>query len=153
MITVKKLTASIGAEIGGVDLSQPLSTATVAEIKQAYNDNLVVFFRNQKPLDDETHIRVGRYFGTLDISEIQPAPREHREVLVLDQVSPKGDGADPKRRPAETQPSLCVGAHLKCRLPGSGRSRAKAPVTFQGLYLSWDLGRIIFHKLRPARIP
>jgi alpha-ketoglutarate-dependent taurine dioxygenase len=36
MITVKKLTASIGAEIGGVDLSQPLSPETVAGIKQAY---------------------------------------------------------------------------------------------------------------------
>jgi len=94
MITVKKLTATIGAEIGGVDLSQPLSADTVAEIKQAYVDNLVIFFRDQKPLDDVEHIRVGRYFGTLDISEIQPIPREHREILVLDQVSPKGEGAD-----------------------------------------------------------
>jgi taurine dioxygenase len=94
MITVKKLTGAIGAEIGGVDLSQPLSPETVAEIKQAYTDNLVIFFRDQKPLDDPEHIRVGRYFGTLDISEIQPTPREHREILVLDQVSPKGEGAD-----------------------------------------------------------
>jgi taurine dioxygenase len=94
MITVKKLTANIGAEIGGVDLSGPLSPETVAAIDQAYADNLVVFFRNQKPLDDETHIRVGRYFGTLDISEIQPVPRPNREVLVLDQTSPKGEGAD-----------------------------------------------------------
>jgi taurine dioxygenase len=94
MITVKKLTGAIGAEIGGVDLSQPLSPETVAEIKQAYTDNLVIFFRDQKPLDDPEHIRVGRYFGKLDISEIQPTPREHREILVLDQVSPKGEGAD-----------------------------------------------------------
>src|SRR5215469_12516322 len=94
MITVKKLTANIGAEIGGVDLSEPLSPETVAAINQAYADNLVVFFRNQKPLDDETHIRVGRHFGTLDISEIQPVPRPNREILVLDQTSPKGEGAD-----------------------------------------------------------
>src|ERR1700689_5484549 len=94
MITVKKRTANIGAEIGGVALPQPLSPETVAAIKQAYADNLVVFFRNQQPLDDETHCKVGRYFGTLDISEIQPTPREHREVLVQDQVSPKGEGAD-----------------------------------------------------------
>ncbi len=94
MITVKKLTGAIGAEIGGVDLSQPLSPDTVAEIKQAYTDNLVIFFRDQKPLDDPEHIRVGRYFGKLDISEIQPIPREHREILVLDQMSPKGEGAD-----------------------------------------------------------
>ena len=94
MITVKKLTANIGAEIGGVDLSQPLPPDTVAAIKQAYKDNLVVFFRDQQPLDDATHCQVGRYFGTLDISEIQPTPREHREILVLDQVSPKGEGAD-----------------------------------------------------------
>jgi taurine dioxygenase len=94
MITVKKLTANIGAEIEGVDLNEPLSPETVAAIDKAYAENLVVFFRNQKPLDDETHIRVGRYFGTPDISEIQPIPRPHKEILVLDQMAGKGEGAD-----------------------------------------------------------
>jgi taurine dioxygenase len=114
MITVKKLTANIGAEIGGVDLSQPLDDRTVAEIKQAFTDNIVVFFRNQKPLDDVEHIRVGRYFGTLDISEIQPKPREHREVLVLDQTNPKGEGADRWHRDRTYLEVPPLGSILQC---------------------------------------
>jgi taurine dioxygenase len=114
MITVKKLTANIGAEIGGVDLSLPLDAGTVAEIKQAFTDNIVIFFRNQKPLDDVEHIRVGRYFGTLDISEIQPKPREHREVLVLDQVAPKGEGADRWHRDRTYLEVPPLGSILQC---------------------------------------
>lgn len=114
MVTVKKLTANIGAEIGGVDLSQPLDERTVAEIKQAFTENIVVFFRNQKPLDDVEHIRVGRYFGTLDISEIQPKPREHREVLVLDQTNPKGEGADRWHRDRTYLDVPPLGSILQC---------------------------------------
>jgi taurine dioxygenase len=114
MITVKKLTASIGVEIGGVDLSQPLSPETVAVVKQAYKDNLVVFFRDQQPLDDETHCRVGRYFGTLDLSEIQPTPRAHKEILVLDQVSPKGEGADRWHRDRTYLEAPPQGSILQC---------------------------------------
>ena len=114
MITVKKLTRNIGAEIGGVDLTQPLDAGTVAEIKQAFTDNIVIFFRDQKPLDDVQHIRVGQYFGTLDISEIQPKPREHREVLVLDQVAPKGEGADRWHRDRTYLEVPPLGSILQC---------------------------------------
>jgi taurine dioxygenase len=117
MITVNKLTPIIGAEIRGVDLSEPLGDDTVAEIRRAFADNLVIFFRDQKPLDDETHIRVGRYFGTLDLSEIQPQPRAHREVLVLDQVSPKGEGADRWHRDRTYLEVPPLGSILQCVQP------------------------------------
>lgn len=51
-----------GAEIHGVDLSQPLDDATVAEIRQALLRWKVVFFRDQQ-LDHAGQIRFGRYFG------------------------------------------------------------------------------------------
>ncbi len=114
MISVEKLTPAIGAEIGGIDLSEPLDAETVTAIRQAFSDNLVIFFRNQKPLDDETHIRVGRYFGTLDLSEIQPTPRPHREILVLDQVSPKGEGADRWHRDRTYLEVPPLGSILQC---------------------------------------
>ena len=117
MIAVEKLTPVIGAEIHGVDLSEPLADETVAAIKRAYTDNLVVFFRNQKPLDDETHVQVGRQFGTLDLSEIQPTPRPHREVLVLDQVSPKGEGADRWHRDRTYLDVPPQGSILQCVQP------------------------------------
>lgn len=94
MLRFQKLTGNIGVEASGVDLTQPLSADTVAEIKRAVFDHCVVFFRNQKVFSDDEHICVGQSFGTLDISEIQPNPIARREIMVLDQVSPKGEGAD-----------------------------------------------------------
>jgi len=114
MIAVRKLTASIGAELAGVDLSEPLAPDDVRAIKDALHENLVVFFRNQKKLEDEQHIRLGRYFGTLDLSEIQPTPTAHREILVLDQVSPKGEGADSWHRDRTYLEAPPMGSVLQC---------------------------------------
>jgi taurine dioxygenase len=114
MISVRKLTASIGAEIGGVDLSAPLEHDAVDAIQQAFADNLVVFFRDQKTLDDDQHIRLGQYFGTLDLSEIQPNPLARREILVLDQVSPKGEGADRWHRDRTYLEVPPLGSILQC---------------------------------------
>ncbi len=134
MITVKKLTATIGAEIGGVDLSQPLDAGTVAEIKQAFTDNLVVFFRNQKPLNDVEHIRVGRYFGTLDLSEIQPIPREHKEILVLDQTNAKGDGADRWHRDRTYLEVPPLGSILQC----VQRAETGGDTCWASMYAAYD---------------
>lgn len=114
MIAIRKLTASIGAEISGVDLSEPLAADDVRAIRDALHDNLVVFFRNQKKLEDEQHIRLGRYFGTLDLSEIQPNPAAHREILVLDQVAPKGEGADNWHRDRTYLEAPPLGSILQC---------------------------------------
>jgi len=61
-VVVKPLTIHIGAEIGGVDLSQPLTAAEVSAIRQALLDWKVVFFRDQY-LDHRQHIAFARQFG------------------------------------------------------------------------------------------
>ena len=63
-VQVKPLSVHIGAEIGGVDLTQPLSTAEVADIRAALLKWKVVFFRNQV-LDHAQHIAFSRQFGEL----------------------------------------------------------------------------------------
>ncbi|MDB5488685.1 MAG: taurine dioxygenase, 2-oxoglutarate-dependent, partial [Reyranella sp.] len=45
-ITVDKLTPIIGAELGGVDLSKPLSNRQQDEIHRALAENSVIFFRD-----------------------------------------------------------------------------------------------------------
>ena len=45
-IQVDKLTPHVGAEIRGVDLSQPLDEPTFKEVHAALVDNGVVFFRD-----------------------------------------------------------------------------------------------------------
>src|ERR1700728_2251593 len=63
-ITVRPLQPTIGAEIGGVDLAQPLSTAARDEIKAAILQYKVVFFRDQD-LDRDQHAAFARQFGPL----------------------------------------------------------------------------------------
>jgi taurine dioxygenase len=46
-ITVQPIAGALGAEIGNVDLAADLPDETVAEIRQAWLEHLVVFFRDQ----------------------------------------------------------------------------------------------------------
>lgn len=116
MIEVTKLTGTIGAEIHGVDLSQELPEESVRTIRDALHDNYVVFFRNQKILSDEEHMRAGRYFGTLDVSEIQPRPGAHREVLVMDTDSAQGRGAEYWHRDRTYLEAPPMGSLLQCAM-------------------------------------
>ena len=61
-ITVTQSSPHVGAEIGNVDLTRPLSNREVEEIRIAINAHGVVFFRDQK-LDPASHDRFVRYFG------------------------------------------------------------------------------------------
>ena len=63
-ITVRPLQPTIGAEIGGVDLGRPLSTAARDEIKAAVLQYKVVFFRDQN-VDRDQHAAFARQFGPL----------------------------------------------------------------------------------------
>jgi len=63
-LTVTRLSPHIGAEIGNIDLTQPLSERQVAELRRAFIENLVIFFRDQRISWDD-QVRVGRYFGPL----------------------------------------------------------------------------------------
>lgn len=63
-IQVAPMTLTIGAEIGGVDLTQPLHAQQVHEIHEALMRHQVVFFRDQQ-LDFESHQRFARHYGDL----------------------------------------------------------------------------------------
>ncbi len=93
-ITIEPATTSIGADVRGIDLSQPLDDAILGRLKQALLDHLVLFFRDQRQLSVDEHIRFARYFGEIDLPLFRTAASERPEILVLDQVAPKGEGAD-----------------------------------------------------------
>jgi taurine dioxygenase len=65
MLTVKRLGKSLGAEIGGVDLSRPLSEGVFAQVAKAFFDNEVVVFREQR-LTPERQVAFTRRFGALE---------------------------------------------------------------------------------------
>lgn len=55
----------IAADIQDANLSQPLDDVSIAAIAEAWNENLVLRFRNQQ-LSDADLIRFSSYFGELD---------------------------------------------------------------------------------------
>ncbi len=63
-LTVTPLVGALGAEIGGVDLSQPLPDDAVAAIRGALLEHLVVFFRAQT-LSPAALVAFGQRFGAL----------------------------------------------------------------------------------------
>jgi taurine dioxygenase len=81
-ITVKPITTRIGAEIEGVDLSEPVDDQTHLEIYEALKAHCVIFFRNQK-LGHESHKEFGRRFGELHVHPAIPGPEGHPEILPI----------------------------------------------------------------------
>ena len=63
-IKITPLSAACGAEITGVDLTQELSAPTVAAIRQAWHDHIVLVFRGQE-ITEEQQLRFASYFGSL----------------------------------------------------------------------------------------
>ncbi len=61
-VEVVPLTLHIGAEIRGVDLSKPLPPDQLHEVRQAFLQWKVVFFRGQH-LDHAQHVAMARQFG------------------------------------------------------------------------------------------
>lgn len=66
-ITVAPITDNLGAEIGDIDLSRPLSAEDAEAVKQAFWKYSVLIFPEQK-LEAEQHLDFARLFGPLETS-------------------------------------------------------------------------------------
>ncbi|HEX4210730.1 MAG TPA: TauD/TfdA family dioxygenase [Candidatus Binataceae bacterium] len=66
-ITIFPVTEHFAAEIGYIDLSNPLAESDVAAIKQAFWDYAVLIFPDQN-LTEEQHLAFASYIGPLEIS-------------------------------------------------------------------------------------
>lgn len=62
---IRALTPAIGAEITGLDLGQPLSTAQENAIYEALVKHEAIFFRDQD-ISPERHLAFAQSFGELD---------------------------------------------------------------------------------------
>ena len=81
-LRIQPVTPVIGAEVSGVDLTQPLDDVVLTALKDAWAKHLVLFFRDQD-LTFEQHKAVGRRFGELHIHPAAPKDAEHPEILVV----------------------------------------------------------------------
>jgi taurine dioxygenase len=82
-LEIRKSTPNIGAEVLGLDLSQPLSDQQFQAVHDALMDNLVLFFRDQK-LTVEQHKAFGNRFGKLHVHPAAPGLiGNHPEIFVI----------------------------------------------------------------------
>jgi taurine dioxygenase len=90
-IDVQRYGGGLGAGVGGVDLSAPLGPALVGEIRRAWLEHMVLFFRDQA-LAPEEQLRFARHFGSSmeRLPFIRTLP-DHDEVQVT--------STNPARRP------------------------------------------------------
>lgn len=78
-IDVLPLTGAIGAEISGVDISEPLPAETIGEIRQAMLDHLVIFLRDQQITPEQQIAFVSR-FGEPDIYPFVKGLEDYPEI-------------------------------------------------------------------------
>ena len=91
-ITVKPSGAALAADVVGVDLSLPISDALYAQIRQAWNDHLVLRFRGQK-LDDPQFLTFARLFGELDKAPVhagKDVENPFPEITVMSNIKVNG---------------------------------------------------------------
>jgi taurine dioxygenase len=98
-ITVTALSPACGAEISGVDLTKPLSPATVDAIRWAWGKHLVLVFRGQSISQDE-QLRFASYFGDLGSRKKAPPQlrgraegiqQDHEKILLVTNIKIDGE--------------------------------------------------------------
>ncbi len=92
-IDVRPVTPHIGAEVRGVDLREPLDDAAYAAVRNALEAHQVLFFREQH-ITPAQHLAFAERFGPISIAPLGRKHPDFPEITVLDQVQPKGEGAD-----------------------------------------------------------
>ncbi|WP_372623761.1 TauD/TfdA dioxygenase family protein [Falsiroseomonas sp.] len=78
-IEIAPIAGALGAEIQGVDVSRPMDEALFAEIRQAFHDRSVIFFRDQA-ITPEQHVAFARRFGPINVNRFFTAVPGHPEI-------------------------------------------------------------------------
>ncbi|HVM96913.1 MAG TPA: taurine dioxygenase [Candidatus Acidoferrales bacterium] len=84
-IRIEPVAAALGAEVSGVDLTQPLDNKMLDEIQSAWMQHQVLFFRDQN-ISAEQHKAFAGHFGELHVHPVLPsrAAEGHPELVVLE---------------------------------------------------------------------
>lgn len=75
----RQVSATVGAEITGIDLTGPLTDDVVCELRQALHDYKVVFFRDQ-PFTAAGQVAFARRFGELETHPVLPGNADEPEL-------------------------------------------------------------------------
>ena len=94
-LDIRPLAHAVGAEIGGVDLSQPVPGEVLSDIRAALATHGVVVFRDQT-LTRQQHVAVARQFGEININRFFAKEEGFPEIALVvkepDQTANIGGG-------------------------------------------------------------
>ena len=88
-IGVRPLSASIGAEIVRIDLSQPMGDALFAKVLDTWHQNLVILFRDQR-LSEDDQVRFGARFGPPAVSHTKRFTTANPAVMLISNIRENG---------------------------------------------------------------
>jgi taurine dioxygenase len=119
-LRITPLTGKIGADVHGLDMSQPLGPDDHRAVHQALLDHQVLFFREQKLLTVERHKELAASFGELEIAPFLHDASDPT-VMLLDQTDPKGSQAANFHADNTFRPYPPMGAFLQAhQIPDAG---------------------------------
>lgn len=64
VLDISPYSPAVGASVGNIDLTRPLSESELAELRRAFTQFGVLFFRDQEISHDD-HARLAEYFGSI----------------------------------------------------------------------------------------
>ena len=82
-IEVRPYAPNLGAEIRGVTLADGVSTEQFEEIRRAFLDHQVLFFKDQDEIPAPRHIDFGRMFGELHTHPAAPTMTGYPEIFEI----------------------------------------------------------------------
>jgi alpha-ketoglutarate-dependent taurine dioxygenase len=93
--TVNRLSPALGAEVLGLDLAHPLDGATLARVREAFQEHHVLCFRDQR-LDDDQLAAFSQQFGPLEAFPEKDKTKGKVELYHVANVSPDGAHLPPQ---------------------------------------------------------
>ena len=81
-IAVRPVAGAVGAELSGIDLARDLDEGTVAEVRAAWLEHGVVFFRDQE-LDAEQLLAFARSIGEITRYPMVPGLDDHPDIIAV----------------------------------------------------------------------
>jgi taurine dioxygenase len=103
--------AALGAEIRGVDLARPIDEGTFGEIERAFNENGVIFFRDQR-ITPPQQVELTRRFGEIEFNifgERWSVPGSP-EIVVVSNVTEDGKPIGVRRAGENWHSDMCYAA-------------------------------------------
>ncbi|MGE5202922.1 MAG: TauD/TfdA dioxygenase family protein [Acidobacteriota bacterium] len=141
-LDIRPLGKALGAEVRGLDLSQPLTPATWAAIRAAFLQYQMLAFRDQA-LTEPQQIAFSEHFGRLQVHVLNQYHREgNPAVIVLTNIGkdgkPIGEHPDPGAVIWHTDGSWSSERPLATFLYGIEIPRTEGDTLFANMYAAYD---------------